>query len=685
MRLFANRSVALCSGACVCALTLTGCGEGGDDPEAQRTDSGTVAEPAPAEPCAPQQGRDAAAEASPPEDASSPPRLPLVAPIGGSALTSCRLRELPRIAAGVEVRAFSSYDRDDGNDDGFAGTYSALATGAADASDGFVIADATGPGRLTTLWFTSAIDGDGPLSLGLVRFFFDDEPEPRIAIDADELFRGTTPPFREPLVADNRASSGGYASWVPLTFRRRLRVTTERRAGFYFAQMDLFPPDWDVPTWAVGDEDADLVALFSATGFSTATLEAAPLDATFEGPGEIDVVRFEPDASEAPEVLRAARVRATFDESDAPQIDVPLDTFFGSGLGEARVRSLHFTMDPGRYESRLAMPYFRRAHLEITGIGGTLSVHRRAARFAEGEAGYLEARYVPVAPTTPGVDHVYVDTDGAGAIVGTVLIVEPGDPARKQWWEGDLRSWSDGLATPAVHGTRHEDDHLGGWSNEFLDRPYSLPMQGCPKTEMLDRNGQYNANASMYRFWAGLPFSSHVEHVTEHGPSNQRQASYGSVTFLYRLPEARLERTDGFEVGSETDAAAHAYVADSVTARTVDAKLENRLYGSAEGVVHETTAPVAFELAVRPDNDGVKLRRRFDQVGTLERARVEVDGVEVGSMLTTDATRARRWQERDFFLPASVTAGKGRIQVRIVPEGTTFTASRWEAWSVRGR
>lgn len=652
------------------ALVASGCG-GGDGGDGA---SGLPA-PVPAAPCTSRPG----------DGAPSVSDLPLITPAGGSASTSCRLRDLPRLLPGVEVRAFSSYDREDGNDDGFAGTYSAFASDGDSARDGFTIADAAGPGRLTTLWFTSAVDGNGPLSLGLVRFFFDDEREPRIAIDADALFRGDTPPFRKPLVAGNQESSGGFASWVPLTFRRRLRITTERRAGFMFAEMALFPSDWDVPSWQPGDEDSDLVALFSATDFSTAPLEPVPLDVTFEGAGEIDVLRFEPDASPSPDELRAARVRATFDESEVPQIDVPLDTFFGSGLGEAHVRALHWTMVPGRYESRLAMPFFRRARLEVTGIAGRLAVHRRPSRFAEGEAGYLEARYVPVAPTAPGVDHTYVDTDGTGMVVGTVLVVEPGDPARKQWWEGDLRSWSDGLGTPSVHGTGHEDDHLGGWSNEFLDRPYSLPMQGCPKSVMLDRSGQYNANASMYRLWAGLPFAAHVEHVTEHGPSNQRQASYGSVTFLYRLPEPRLERSDGFDVGSGEEAAAHGYAVEDARTRGVNAKLEDRLLSSIEGVVHEASGSISFELGVWPDNEGVKLRRRFDQVGTLERARVEVDGVRVGSILTTDAPRARRWQERDFFLPASATAGKARIHVRVLPEGGSVTASRWEAWSVRAR
>jgi hypothetical protein len=35
-----------------------------------------------------------------------------------------------------------------------------------------------------------------------------------------------------PLVAANQTSSGGFASWAPLPFRARLRVTTEKHAHF---------------------------------------------------------------------------------------------------------------------------------------------------------------------------------------------------------------------------------------------------------------------------------------------------------------------------------------------------------------------------------------------------------------------------------------------------------------------
>ena len=82
----------------------------------------------------------------------------------------------------------SSYDRTGGNDDGFRGTHSALSV---DARGEHVIFDARGPGCVYTLWFTSRVDGWSGLDWGRLRFYFDDEAEARVEIEANDLFAGT--------------------------------------------------------------------------------------------------------------------------------------------------------------------------------------------------------------------------------------------------------------------------------------------------------------------------------------------------------------------------------------------------------------------------------------------------------------------------------------------------------------
>jgi len=600
-------------GACWLApIVVVACGDPGD-----------VAQPGITLPHGPPGAGDAVV-VTPPE-----PSIARVKPPVDVVTTHGALAEWPRIVPGVEAHAFTSYDRNGGNDDGFGGTYSELY----EANGEHVVFDALGPGVLRTLWFTSDVDGNGPLPEGVIRFYFDDETKPRYAMDANALYHGTVAPFLKPLVADNQTSSGGFASWVPFVFAKRLVVTTEKRAGFYQAHYETFPPDWDVTSGATDDL---LGARFAATGFSTATLETIPLDHTFTGAGTIDVLRFEPASPPSKTDLQNARIRITFDGVPEPQVDAPLGTFFGSGLGEASVHAIPWTMEASRYESRFPMPFWEGAHVVVEGLAGTLSVHVGDALLPREEHGTFTVKSHTESPTTAGQDYVYADLDGAGKVAGTVLTVVPPTPQTKGWWEGDLSCVVDERNGFAIHGTGHEDDHLGGWSNEFLERPFSLPMQGCPKTEIIDlpAQGQTNANASMYRLFPGITFLRHVRHTTEHGPSNQRDADYSSATFLYRQSRVRMARSD-------------------------------RQPGST-----------SVRLAIQADNVGVKLRRVQNAPMPRQRARVVVDGAYVADWYIADPAT-----EEDFFVPAQVTASKSAITVKL--EGQPdFAFEALEAWPV---
>ncbi|HEY8078226.1 MAG TPA: DUF2961 domain-containing protein, partial [Labilithrix sp.] len=557
----------------------------------------------------------------------------------------------------------TSFDRAGGNDDGFGGTYSQVEK--TDANGEHAIFDVVGPGVLRTLWFTSETGGYDPLAIGTVRFYFDGEDAPRIAMDANAIFHGDTAPFLAPLVADNHASTGGFVSWVPLPFRDRLRVTTQVRAGFYQAHYETFPLDWDVTSWTSDLHDPALEARF-APAPSTLPLETVALDVTRQGSGVVDVLRFSPSGSPPDDVIRAARIQIAFDDATSPQIDAPLASFFGSRLGDAHVSSIVWTMQPGLWESRMPMPFWRNFHVVVSGLAGTLALHVAPQRFAEHDAGWLWAIAREERPTTAGKDYVYADVTGAGKLVATVLGIEPTTSTDKQWWEGDLRSRVDGQRSPSIHGTGHEDDHLGGWSNEFFSGPFSLPMNGEPKSTLIDMTGQYNADVSLYRIWPGIPFLSGIRHTTEHGSGNARQEAYSSTTFVYMRPAARIAMTDTADPGgTPLTSTFEGEDAPAVTANV-------------------TSGEIVFTIRIEPDNAGVLLRRLSDQapLGDVpEEARLEVDGTTVAHLFTTDTNASRRWLERDLFLPPSVTRGKGSLGVRIVPI-THYTAARFEAWSV---
>lgn len=486
----------------------------------------------------------------PPTATTASPRAPavpltLVLPPFDVVSTEGALDNWPRIVPGVEAHAFTSHDRGGGNDDGFSGAHSELYT---NERGEHVIFDALGPGVLRTLWFTSNTDGNGTLFEKKLRFYFDDERSARFTIDANELFSGGVAPFVRPLVADNQSSTGGFVSWVPLVFARRLVVTTEVKAGFYQAHYETFPPDWIVPSTTIRSAAPALVERFTKLGFSELPRETVDADTAKSGAGILDVLHVTPSALDdpTPAELAAARIRIWFDGATKPQVDVPLTMFFGAGFGDAVVRAIPWTTARGGYESTFPMPYWEGFRLQITGLPAFVSIHTSPPRWPRGETGTFTAIASEAKPTVPGADFVYADVIGAGKIAGMVLTVEPRSPTAKQWWEGDMRTMVDDLASPSIHGTGHEDDFLGGWSNEFFDRPFTLPMHGVPKTELLERvpGTQYNAKITAYRLFPGITFLGHVRHSTEHGPANMRDADYESATFLYHQARSRLLQTD---------------------------------------------------------------------------------------------------------------------------------------------
>ena len=127
---------------------------------------------------------------------------------------------------------------------------------------------------------------------------------------------------------------------------------------------------------------------------------------------------------------------------------------------------------------------------------------------------------------------------GAGAVIGQVMTVEPVKPDRKRWWEGDMRIYIDGEEKPRFHGTGHEDEYQGGWSNFWLTNPYSLPLFGQPKTtDLIDVFGQVNGSTTAYRFWPGkIHFKKSITISTEHGNHNDTPANYSSLVYYYYVP-----------------------------------------------------------------------------------------------------------------------------------------------------
>ena len=633
------------------------------------------------------------------------------APVGLAALAA--FDRYPFMVDDAQMLYLSSYDRAGGNDDGFDGTYSALTV---DARGEYVIFDARGPGCLYTLWFTSRVSGWSDLDWGRLRFYFDDDTTARIDEEANVLFAGARAPFVAPFVHGPFTSTGGHLLQMPLPFAKRLRVTTERRAGFYNAAYQLFAADRPVSSWT-GREDASVVARMWAQpgtrprSYAATTRRAGTLDlpaplmpdgnmtprhgalAALDGPGVITALSIQPLFPLTRYQLNHLWLRAYWDGEDTPSIDAPLGSFFGSGLGEADVRAVPLGMSPsGRYYCFLPMPFWTSARLEIVnetpGPAPTLRWEFETTPpgdmgYAPERVGLFKARYRHEWPTEAGRDYTLFDTTGRGVYVGQVMTVEPLRPEVKRWWEGDLRMYVDGRRHPALQGTGHEDEYLGGWSNEWLMNPYTLPMHGEPKTADLTQvDFQWNAATTVYRFFAGgVPFQSRLVVSTEHGVDNGVPAMYSSVAYSYERPGG-MTLADTLDVGDATDEAAHRYAATPAAAvRSLTSRFE-AMHGASDMTDRgrDVTGRSRFTLAAPTGHGALRLRRLYDQTQTQD-ADVFVNGQPAGRWYTAATNATRRWADADFILPVSLTRGLSTLDIEVRAIGGAWTEFRYELWA----
>jgi len=281
------------------------------------------------------------------------------------------LSSLATIYPDVQSYYLSSYDRSGGNDDGFRGTYSQLYV---DDNGERVIFDANGPGCIYNFWFT----GTGRnLHWGKLRLYFDGETTPRFECEAREFFAGRHVPFVAPLVTHAFVSSGGFSCSAPIPFARRLKVTAEKTVGFYNIYYQLYE-NVSLESWTPQQDYTRLIDLFQRcgsdpkppTGQVAVVQKKVSLAAVgrqgppeeellaVEGEGTVQHIKINPLFAPDQYCLNHVYLRIFYDGSDKPAVDVPIGPFFGSGLGEADVRSLFVGMSSsGTYYCYLPMPF----------------------------------------------------------------------------------------------------------------------------------------------------------------------------------------------------------------------------------------------------------------------------------------------------------------------------------------
>ncbi|MCM6763038.1 DUF2961 domain-containing protein [Rathayibacter sp. ZW T2_19] len=217
--------------------------------------------------------------------------------------------------------------------------------------------------------------------------------------------------------------------------------------------------------------------------------------AEIEGPGVIRHIWITvADRTEAgPFVLRDLVLRAYWDDSEQPAVEVPLGDFFCNGFAtRALVTSIPIVVAPtGGMNSYIPMPFRRSARLTLENQhGGDLPHVFFQVDYTTGDAldagtEYFHAQWRRSNGTTAlGSDHVVLDgVEGRGTYLGTYIALAS---LQRYWWgEGEMKFFvDDDDEFPTLCSTGLEDYAGGAWA--FQDE-----LRADPEPEILTFSAPY--------------------------------------------------------------------------------------------------------------------------------------------------------------------------------------------------
>ena len=471
-----------------------------------------------------------------------------------------RLDLLPSYRIG-KIGAITSYDRTEGNDDGFSGKYSFIRN----EGDGLVIADLQGPGCITRLHTPTATDQ--PLE-----FYIDGEETPRIKLAFNDLFSGLKFPFVRPLVD---SAGGGNYTYIPIPYAKSCKVVLRApRLQFYDINYVTYPAGTKIDSYQAdsidkaglerakamfsGGRDADLSVYSSPNGskiskksfeLNLASGKTITLFDSKKG-GRITGLRIGPSSAFVGK-LRDIWIKATWDGARSPAIFMPAGDFFGYAWGTPAMGSALAGTSNGVNYCNFPMPFAKSAKIELVSLratGAPLSIKGEVSISdapKTANEGHFYAVWRRENPTTEGKPFTWLDFKGKGHVVGLSVQSQGIESGNTYFFEGDDITTIDGEM--AVHGTGSEDFFNGGWYDVpgRWDGMFARAMSGCMAYQ------RYLGRTGAYRFMLGdaYSFKTSILQTIEHAPTkNEHPADYTGVAYLY----ADRNPNEGVQVAPES-------------------------------------------------------------------------------------------------------------------------------------
>lgn len=616
---------------------------------------------------------------------------------------------LPYLRPDVLAGQSSSYDRSGENNDGF-GKSNYLYV---EPNGEKVILDVKGPGTVYRMWFTG-FDVD----TANLKIYIDGQEAPVVDSNLWDLLEGKKAPFLSPLAGSDQVSSGGFYSYLPIPFAKSIKITTngEGPAFFYQFGYHTYPADRQVQSWT-GKEDISLLldqwnhagqnpknSMNAKASTGTTTLAAGETAEIFRlqgGAYSISSIKLQvPGIStgssspwEGAALLNDVWIRFFWDKEQTPSVEAPIGAFFAIGhYTPYGTRSLMAGLDDtNTLYMYFPMPFDVEGRVELVNKGtrNLQNIHYEiGSKPFEGSmenVGYFKTHYNSQIRMDRSQSIQVLDVQGAGSFVGLVQSVQP-YTQDQLYLEGDERIWVDDCRSPAIQGTGTEDFYNAGWY--FNKGLFTLPLHGYTAHHIDEVD-----KSSMYRWLLqdAIPFRSRILVQLEHGNRNDTPADAWTLAYYYHQPQSRLQLTDTLDIGDAASEKAHNYIIDDQTRESKDSQYFEGFLVSKKledsGRFHQGKS--SFTVKINPRNKGVLLRRLFNQSVINQQAQVYVNNQPAGTWYTAGGNRRKFWKEEDFLLPASLTQGKKKLEIRIEyvaypqNENTEWSEYRYEVHTVK--
>ena len=588
-----------------------------------------------------------------------------------------------------------------------------------DSDGGKVILDNQGPGVIYRLHLTLSNPADA--NTEHVKVYLDGSATPQIDETIAQLGAGTNAPFLAPLVEDATVGSGGYTYYLPVPYAKSARVSlSPGQAGTIYWQTEWqsFPAGTPVQTWTGSEDSSQVRSLWSNAGAypdpqpgdtSESGTAALPGDgqtaqlADLAGPQEITAIKMKipgvgPARGSSASILNDTHVRIYWDHEATPSVDAPLGSFFGMGyFGAAPARATAMGMlDDGTMYMYFPMPFQHDATIQLVNEmqgggdkpipGVSYSITHRPYAGSFSDVGYFRTAWTP--QTIQGGLQAHrvhwLNVSGAGQVVGIVEsrssypLSGSTQPGGIGFLEGNVNMWVDGSKTPAFRDNGTEDTFDGGyyWNNGPVENPAA------------GDNIKTDNSVAAYRVFIGnaIPFRNHIAITDQPGGAfyPNYTADYPLVYYYSQTP--RMTQSDSFSVGDANAAAQHQY---QISGQPQSASLTSTYDGylhppQVTGQVNSQQGSSQFTLQISPQNQGVVLRRTYNQAAGRQAADVYVDGTYAGRWYQAYGNNVSKWAQDDYTLPAAETAGKNSItvQLRWVSGNPPWTEAAYSSYSI---